>query len=226
MHVASCASLQPAFTLRKPSKTCRSHHRFQMGPQQTHDQQGRGLAPVLLLLKGAPGSGKSTLAAAAAAALSWPLVDKDDARSPCQHLVAAHPSLNWNQLAYDVMWRVCERQLRCGLSVIVDCPLARRELFDRAASLAAQVRVWGGAGPGNGVHGEACSGAAGCSACIALQRNAIPAARALRCRLRLPHFPLLPAAAWGPPSAGGAGGGGCGCVAAADRAAGAAGCRH
>ncbi|PSC76026.1 hypothetical protein C2E20_0200 [Micractinium conductrix] len=36
------------------------------------------------------------------------------------------------------MWRVAETQLRCGLSCLVDCPLARRTLFDRAAALAAQ----------------------------------------------------------------------------------------
>jgi predicted kinase len=106
--------------------------------QQTHEER-RGLAPVLVLLKGQPGCGKSTLATALAAKLRWPLIDKDDARSPCQHLVAAHPTLDFNQLAYDVMWRVCERQLCCGLSIVVDCPLARRELFDRAAGLADQV---------------------------------------------------------------------------------------
>ena len=139
MLAAAQRSLQPANTLRRVS-TPRSAQAisFQMRPQQRQEQI-KARPPVLLLLKGQPGSGKSTLAAALAAALHWPLVDKDDARSPCQHLVAAHPSVNWTQLAYDIMWRVCERQLSCGLSVIVDCPLARRELFDRAAALAAQV---------------------------------------------------------------------------------------
>ena len=51
--------------------------------------------PVLLLLKGQPGSGKSTLAALLAAALRWPLIDKDDARSSFQALVAAHPGIDW-----------------------------------------------------------------------------------------------------------------------------------
>lgn len=51
--------------------------------------------PVLLLLKGHPGSGKSTLAAALAAALRWPVVDKDDARSPMQQLATTHPGIDW-----------------------------------------------------------------------------------------------------------------------------------
>ena len=101
--------------------------------------QPRHHPPVLLLLKGQPGSGKSTLAATLAAALRWPLVDKDDARSAFQHLAASHPALDWNELSYSCMWRVAETQLRCGLSCLVDCPLARRTLFDRAAALAAQV---------------------------------------------------------------------------------------
>ena len=145
MHAASVGCLQPLITFCQAFKTCRSRTaRCQMLQQQTHEQR-RGPAPVLVVLKGQPGSGKSTLAAALAVKLRWPLIDKDDARSPCQHLVAAHPTLNWNQVAYDVMWRVCERQLCCGLSVVVDCPLARRELFDRAAGLADQVgeRYWG-----------------------------------------------------------------------------------
>lgn len=96
--------------------------------------------PVLLLLKGHPGSGKSTLGRALAAACGWPLTDKDDARSPFQPLAAAHPGIDWNALSYDVMFRYAETQLACGLSVIVDCPLARRPLFDRAAALAARVR--------------------------------------------------------------------------------------
>jgi len=95
--------------------------------------------PVLLLLKGQPGSGKSTLAEALCRNLRWPLVDKDDARSPFQPLVGSHPGINWNELSYAVMWRVAEAQLRCGLSAVVDCPLARRSLFDCAAALAAQV---------------------------------------------------------------------------------------
>lgn len=37
-----------------------------------------------------------------------------------------------------MLFTVAETQLRCGLSAIVDCPLARRQLYDRAAALAAR----------------------------------------------------------------------------------------
>ena len=94
---------------------------------------------VILLLKGQPGSGKSTLARFLAALLGWPLIDKDDARDGCQDLAIQHPSIDWNTLSYDVMFRYVESQLRVGLNVIVDCPLARKSLFNRAAELAQQV---------------------------------------------------------------------------------------
>jgi predicted kinase len=41
-----------------------------------------------------------------------------------------------NALSYEVMWRYAEKQLLCGLSVIVDSPLARRELFVKGKRLA------------------------------------------------------------------------------------------
>ncbi|CAN5970812.1 unnamed protein product, partial [Sphagnum jensenii] len=41
-----------------------------------------------------------------------------------------------NTLSYDVMWKVVETQLQVGLSVIVDCPLARPDLFKTACCLA------------------------------------------------------------------------------------------
>lgn len=95
---------------------------------------------VILLLKGQPGSGKSTLARYLAALFGWPLIDKDDARDSCQDLAIAHPSIDWNSLSYDIMFQFAESQLRIGLDVIIDCPLARKPLFDRAADLAEQVR--------------------------------------------------------------------------------------
>ncbi len=101
---------------------------------------------VLLLLKGQPGSGKSTLGRALAQRLHWALVDKDDARDAFQHLAEseAQRSINWNSLSYDVMFNVARTQLACGVSVIIDCPLARLELYNRAAELAQQAsrRAW------------------------------------------------------------------------------------
>ena len=47
-----------------------------------------------------------------------------------------HAQVDLNILAYDVMWRFAEKQLLCGLSVIVDCPLAREELFLKGTSIA------------------------------------------------------------------------------------------
>ena len=46
-----------------------------------------------------------------------------------------------NALSYEVMWRYIEKQLLCGLSVIVDCPLAREALFAKGRQLACQVSV-------------------------------------------------------------------------------------
>lgn len=97
------------------------------------------MAPVLVLLKGQPGSGKSTLGRALAQHLRWALIDKDDARDAFQQLSESQPHIDWNSLSYDVMFRYCSTQLACGLSVVFDCPLARQELFDRAAAMASQV---------------------------------------------------------------------------------------
>jgi len=76
----------------------------------------------------------------------WPLVDKDDLRDA----LALSPVAAWaaaaddgasvlNDAAYSVLFRQVGRQLQCGLSVVVDCPLARLSLYETAASLAAQV---------------------------------------------------------------------------------------
>ena len=45
---------------------------------------------------------------------------------------------NANALSYEIMWRYAQTQLSCGLSVIVDCPLAREELYHKGAALAAE----------------------------------------------------------------------------------------
>lgn len=41
-----------------------------------------------------------------------------------------------NALSYEIMWRYAQTQMNCGLSVIVDCPLAREELYQKGAALA------------------------------------------------------------------------------------------
>ena len=54
-------------------------------------------------------------------------------------LKAQVPAATLNSLSYDAMWRIAGRQLACGNSVIVDCPLARRQLYDTGCAIAAQV---------------------------------------------------------------------------------------
>lgn len=44
-----------------------------------------------------------------------------------------------NSLAYDIMFSIAHKQLSCGNSVIVDCPLARPSLYVRGRALALQV---------------------------------------------------------------------------------------
>ena len=75
-------------------------------------------ASALVLLKGHPATGKSTLAQALARRGAWPLIDKDDIKD----FTAELPS--GNRLAYDIMWRLVETELRLGLSVVVDSPLS------------------------------------------------------------------------------------------------------
>lgn len=44
-----------------------------------------------------------------------------------------------NRLSYVIMWRYTESQLAIGGHVIVDCPLARKELYDTGNALALKV---------------------------------------------------------------------------------------
>lgn len=44
-----------------------------------------------------------------------------------------------NSSSYAIMWRYTERQMAIGTQIIVDCPLARRELFDQGRAIAAKV---------------------------------------------------------------------------------------
>ena len=44
-----------------------------------------------------------------------------------------------NNLSYAIMWRHAERQMAVERPVIVDCPLARKELFDHGSNMAMKV---------------------------------------------------------------------------------------
>jgi predicted kinase len=86
----------------------------------------------LLLMKGYPATGKSTLAVTLAQRLRWPLLDKDDVKDQTLHLP------DGNALAYRILWQVVRRQLRLGLSVIVDSPLSYPEGYAAGQTLAAE----------------------------------------------------------------------------------------
>lgn len=98
--------------------------------------------PVLLLLKGHPGSGKSTLAKLIASDRHFTLSDKDDARDCLKAAEdATGPARSWdlNALSYNIMFTVAATQLSCGLSVVVDCPLSKVELYYQALDVAKKV---------------------------------------------------------------------------------------
>ena len=86
--------------------------------------------PHLIAMKGHPATGKSTLAYALARALKWPLLDKDDIKDQTLGLP------NDNELAYAILWQVVVTQLRLGVSVIVDSPLAHPWLYEQAKTAA------------------------------------------------------------------------------------------
>ncbi|KAA6429609.1 MAG: hypothetical protein FRX49_00043 [Trebouxia sp. A1-2] len=96
-------------------------------------------APLLLLLKGHPGSGKSTLAKQVARHLHLPLADKDDARDCFRAAEEQYgPAGTWdlNALSYEVMFSVAASQLACQQSVVVDSPLSKVELYQKAVAVA------------------------------------------------------------------------------------------
>lgn len=96
--------------------------------------------PTILVCKGHPCTGKSTLATHLAQILHWPVCDKDDAKDCLAPLIAcSSTALLGNDVSYDIMFAVAATQLRCGMSVIIDSPCARRALYDRALNLATQV---------------------------------------------------------------------------------------
>lgn len=102
-------------------------------------------------MKGHPGCGKTTVSRGIASALHCPVVDKDDIRDcsmdlecpcvmacTCESKTFNFTSHKLNTLSYVVMWRVTQTQLELGLDVVVDSPLERPGLFDRAVQLAQQ----------------------------------------------------------------------------------------
>ncbi len=92
-------------------------------------------ARYLVLMKGFPATGKSTLARGLSRKLGWPLIDKDDVKDHTLRLE------NGNELAYEIMWSICERQLSQGLSVIIDSPLTYPVAFDTGVALSKQYRA-------------------------------------------------------------------------------------
>jgi predicted kinase len=96
---------------------------------------------TLVLLKGQPGCGKSTLGAALARRLQFAFVSKDSARDALQPVVHLSADVDWNTLAYSIMWSFAGAQLQAGqCGVVVDSPLARVQLFEAAQEVAQTVR--------------------------------------------------------------------------------------
>ncbi|CAL8462919.1 g2453 [Coccomyxa elongata] len=91
-------------------------------------------------MKGHPGSGKTSIARCLSEQMHIPLIDKDDARDclTCFQSIDIAEKVDLNALSYKIMWRYAKTQLLCRNSVIVDCPLARKELFQQGIYLASQ----------------------------------------------------------------------------------------
>ncbi len=83
----------------------------------------------LIAMKGHPATSKSTLAEALAQSLKWPLLDKDDIKD---HTLGLPDD---NTLAYAILWQMVATQLRLGVSLIVDSPLAYPTLYAKAQAL-------------------------------------------------------------------------------------------
>lgn len=97
---------------------------------------------VIVMVKGHPGTGKSLTARSLSSKLRWPIIDKDDSRSIMHgpHFSSVDAT-KLNDASYQVMFRTAATQLACGMSVILDCPFAREDLFHRSKQLATKVGI-------------------------------------------------------------------------------------
>lgn len=115
-------------------------------------EEQSGPQAVVVAMKGHPGSGKSTAARAIASALRCALLDKDDIRDctlPLERTGGLAAAGILNELSYAVLWRVAKRQVRLGLSVVVDSPLSCRAHLDALTRLSAALVIVVECRPGN-----------------------------------------------------------------------------
>jgi predicted kinase len=87
--------------------------------------------PLLVALRGMPGIGKSALAHALGPELGWAVFDKDDFKA-----VVYGRTDEPDTLAYDLLYRVLQRQLEQGLNCICDSPMMYPGLFALASRTA------------------------------------------------------------------------------------------
>ena len=73
--------------------------------------------------------------------LNWPVIDKDDSKDLLVSQPAAMADQDANVVAYKIMYRIAQRQLENGISVILDSPLARVELYHQAVETAGKVHT-------------------------------------------------------------------------------------
>jgi predicted kinase len=95
-------------------------------------------AAVAAPIAAAAGGGNSS-GDASSSGRPTPQQQQQEQQQPNHH---HHPHLDLNAASYEVMFRFAAAQLRAGLSAIVDCPFSRRALYDRACSIAAEVRAF------------------------------------------------------------------------------------
>ena len=97
--------------------------------------------PLIKAMKGHPGIGKFTLAHVLASILKFLLLDKDDIRDSTFLLHQELSSHLFNDLSYEVIWRLASTQLHLGLNIIIDSPLSRKTHLDCLFNLVASARA-------------------------------------------------------------------------------------